>query len=1789
MIDPLNKPEIPASNPEQQLRGEESLTDAQRHKLLVEWNNTTREYPQDKCIHQLFEQQVERSPDAIAVVFEDKQLTYRELNQRANCLANHLKTLGVGPEVLVGICVERSPLMVVGLLGILKAGGAYVPLDLAYPSERLAFMLEDASVQVLLTQTRLVESLPSHLARVVCLDTDWETINQHNHENLTSGVIANNLAYVMYTSGSTGLPKGVSIIHRGVVRLVKGANYADLSAEQVFLQVAPISFDASTFEIWGCLLNGARLVIFPSSTPSLEQLGQAIRQYQITTLWLTAGLFHLMVDERLEDLKPLCQLLAGGDVLSVPHVQKFLLKRGECQLINGYGPTENTTFTCCYPLTELTQFGNSVPIGRPIANTQVYLLDEKLHPVPIGVPGELYIGGDGLARGYFNRPDLTDEKFIPNPFSNELGERLYKTGDKACYLPDGNIEFLGRIDNQVKIRGFRIELGEIEAALLQHPKVRNAVVIVREDTYGDKRLVAYIVSQSQISTAPAIPGDWDAEHIWQWQTLSEKTDSQTPSHQNQNLNINQPLQGKVAQKLIPLLRSFLQEKLPDYMVPNAFMLLDTLPLTPNGKIDRHSLPVPDFTRLNLPENFVAPSTPVEKVLAQIWSQVLGIEQVGIYDKFLELGGHSLLATQIVSRLRDTLKVELPISSLLSSPTIAELALCINEADAGEKPKNLASPIKRVSRNQKLPLSWNQQQLWFLSQLELDTPVYNEPSTIRFPGAINVDALLKALNEIIKRHESLRTRFLTVDEQPVQVIDPPSAFNLTVVDLRQLPQEEREAEALRLATLESKRVFDLTTGPLLRATLMQLADEEYRLFLTFHHIIIDGFSLYNVFAPELAALYEAFSNNKPSLSLQHTKRTQLAELPVQYADFAVWQQQRFTEEILDRQLNYWKQQLADLPVLQLPYDRLRTAKQTFRGARQCLALSKNLTEGLRTLSQQEEVTLYMTLLAAFKTLLYRYTSSEDIVVGTVSAGRNRPEIEGLIGYFPNTLVLRTDLSGSPSFRQLLGRVREVTMGAYAHEDLPYLKLVQTLQPERNLSQNPLFQVAFVLEPPMPSLDLGWSISQLDIQTDAAKFDLTLELDSGPQGIIGRLEYNTDLFDERTISRMIGHFQTLLEGIVTNPIARISELPLLTEAERYQLLVEWNNTAKEYSRDKCIHQLFEEQVTLTPDAIAVEFEDKRLTYLQLNQRANRIAHHLRILGVGPEVLVGICVERSLEMVVGLLGILKAGGAYVPLDPEYPTERLSFMLQDAQVKVLLTQQRLVQRLPESKVQFVYLDTDWQVISRSEENPITGVQATNLAYVIYTSGSTGQPKGVAMNHFSLCNLIRWQLQNTTISSGTTTLQFAPVSFDVSFQEMFSTWCSGGTLLLIAEELRRDPLTLLGLLQEKAVERLFIPFVGLQQIAEVAIGSELVTSYLREIITAGEQLQITPAISKWLSKLTDCTLHNHYGPSESHVVTTFPLTNSVDNWPILPPIGRPIANTQVYILDRLLKPVPIGVPGELHIGGASLARGYLNRPDLTAKKFISNPFNDQTGSRLYKTGDLARYLRDGNIEFLGRIDNQVKIRGFRIELGEIEAVLSQHPYVRSAVVLAREDKSGVKHLFAYVLPDIKQPTSDELYFFLKQKLPDYMMPASFTFLQAFPLSPNGKVDRRALPIPDAGRPELSQTFVAPSTVTEELLAEIWSEILGVEKIGIHDNFFDLGGHSLRAIQVVSRIRQTFDLEISVHHLFKNPTISKLIEVMAELAGSFEVIDEIARTIREISQLSPEQVQAMLALAQENG
>ncbi len=1098
----------------------------------------------------------------------------------------------------------------------------------------------------------------------------------------------------------------------------------------------------------------------------------------------------------------------------------------------------------------------------------------------------------------------------------------------------------------------------------------------------------------------------------------------------------------------------------------------------------------------------------------------------------------------------------------------------------------SSPTEKIPRRKdadSYPLSFAQQRLWFLDQFEPDSSFYNTPAAVRLTGQLNLPSLRQSLNEIVRRHEALRTTFISVDGGPQQVITPTLSVTLQLLDLRELSENERETEARRLISEEARRPFDLEQELLFRATLCRLAENENVLFINMHHIVSDGWS-FGVLFRELTALYQAFSKGDPS---------PLPELPIQYADYAAWQRDWLRGEALEKQLSYWRQQLSgELPILELPVDRPRPAVQTFRGGeRQFVILPKSLSEALEALSRQEGGTLFMTMLAAFKTLLSRYTNQEDIIVGSPIANRNRAEIEGLIGFFVNTLVLRTELSGDPTFRELLGRVRETTLGAYEHQDVPFEKLVEELRPERDLSHAPLFQVMFALQnAPGKALELeGLTLHPLRIDHGTSKFDLTLFMWTEGEGLRATVEYSTDLFDASTIKRMLGHFRVLLDAVVANPDQRLSELPLLTAAERRQLLVEWNSTQAEYPADKTVQEMFEQQVERTPEAVAVIFEDEQLTYAELNSRANQLAHFLRGLGIGPQARIGISIERSLEMVVGLLGILKAGSAYVPLDPTYPKERLAFMVGDAKTPVLLTQERLVESLPASQARLVRLDTDWKAIARqSKENPESSVRAENPAYVIYTSGSTGKPKGVTMTHSSLANLLSWQRQNS-LGNGARTLQFASLSFDVSFQEIFSTWCTGGTLVLIQEELRRDAVSLLRFLTDQAVERLFLPFVALQQLSEVS-DEEAVPGSLREVITAGEQLQVTRQMVNLFSRLPGCRLENQYGPSESHVVTSFALTGSPTSWPSLPPIGRPIANTQIYVVDRNLNPVPIGVPGELYIGGAGLARGYLNCPEATAERFVNNPFSAEAGDRLYKTGDVARYLPDSNIEFLGRIDHQVKVRGYRIELGEIETVLASHPAVREAVVIAWEDKPGDKRLVAYVLFKEQEAASvSEMRSYLKQKLPDYMAPATFVVLDALPLTPSGKVDRRALPAPDQARPELKGTYVAPRNPVEEVVAGIWAEVLKLERVGIHDNFFELGGHSLLATRVISRVRAGLRVELPLRSLFESPTVAELSHGLITSEAKLGQTQKIAKALQKIKSMSPEALRETLEQKSKTG
>ncbi|MBW4632891.1 MAG: amino acid adenylation domain-containing protein [Iphinoe sp. HA4291-MV1] len=1111
-------------------------------------------------------------------------------------------------------------------------------------------------------------------------------------------------------------------------------------------------------------------------------------------------------------------------------------------------------------------------------------------------------------------------------------------------------------------------------------------------------------------------------------------------------------------------------------------------------------------------------------------------------------------------------------------------------------------IPRRETSAPSPLSFSQQRLWFLDQFESNRP-FHTFTAVRLIGILNLRALQQTLNAIVTRHEALRTTFVSVDGSPVQMIAERRLVELSVIDLSEWSNTNSEAEVQQILKKEIQRPFNLSSDLMLRATLLRLGEEEYVLLLVMHHISSDGWSL-GILYRELAGFYEAFSTGSP---------LPFPELPIQYADFAAWQREWLSGEVLQTQLDYWKQHLAGAPpLLELPTDRPRPAVQTFQGSTQYFQLNQEVTQKLKTLSQQSGVTLFMTLLAAFSTLLSRYSTQEDIVIGSAIANRNRSEIESLIGFFANTLVLRTDLSGNPSFNELLQRVREITLAAYDHQDLPFEKLVEELQPERTLSHAPLFQVMFVLQNALEGkLEMpGLTITPLELEEVTANFDLTLSMEETQAGLSGELVYNSDLFDATTIARMIAHFQTLLEGIIANQEQSVAQLPLLSTNEQHQLLFEWNNTQIEYPTDKCIHQLFEQQVERTPDAVAVVFENQQLTYQQLNARANQLAHYLQTLGVGPEILIGICVERSLEMIVGLLGILKAGGAYVPLDPAYPQERLSFMLSDSQVKVLLTQQKLAANLPEHTAPVVCLDADWGVIcGQTQDNPSTGVQASNLAYVIYTSGSTGKPKGVLVAHQGLCNLALEQIRIFDVQSHSRVLQFASFSFDASISEVVMTLCAGARLCLGTRESLLPGPALIELMHNGGITHATLPPSALAAMPTVELPD------WQTIIVAGEACPPN-LVAQWSGNRR---FFNGYGPTESTVCATTALCTDAKG---VPPIGRPIANTQVYILDRHLQPVPIGVPGELYIGGAGLARGYLNRPELTLEKFIPNPFENSKSpyaqsagsanaqacpmgkigvssgdaqgtegtsaptslkiqnskvSLLYKTGDLVRYLADGNIEFLGRIDQQVKIRGFRIELGEIEALLSQHPSVQEAVAIAREDQPGNKRLVAYIVSNLNPPSTSELHGLLKQKLPDYMVPSAFVMLSSLPLTPNGKIDRKALPAPNIEL-SLKDNFVAPRNPTEEVLANLWTELLGV-KVGIHDNFFELGGHSLLATQVISRLREAFSVELPIRCLFELPTVIELAKVIQQMKDKdsglqLPTIAPISRDSRRIKKYS---------------
>ncbi len=1675
------------ANPDTAIAALPLLSAAERYEMLVAWNDTRSAYPREASIAALFEAQADATPEAIALVTDTQTLSYSELNQRANQLAHYLRRLGVGPEALVGLCLERSIDLIVVILAILKAGGAYLPLDPRYPKDLLAFMLNDAQATVLISQQALRERLPAHNGTLICLEELHAELQQQPVSNLAPTTGGDNLAYVMYTSGSTGRPKGVCIPQRGVVRLVKESNYAELGANEVFLQFAPVSFDASTLEIWASLLNGGRLVIFPPHLPTLEELGATIVRHQISTLWLTTGLFHQMASEQPDALASVRQILTGGDVLAIPQALQVLRRLSPgAQLINCYGPTENTTFSTTYAMNDPAQVRANVSIGWAIANSKVYVLDRWMQPVPIGVAGELYVGGDGLARNYLNRPELTAEKFVPHPFSLEPGARLYRTGDLVRYRPDGSIEFIGRIDTQVKLRGFRIELGEIETTLARHPALRAVVVIAREDTPGAKRLVAYVVPRASDEAS---------------------ADSSAAS-----------------------LRAFLADKLPEYMIPSAFVPLEKLPLNANGKVDRRALPTPELHH-SVTADYVAPISATEQRLAAIWAELLGTTQPGRSDNFFELGGHSLLATRLASAIRATFAVELALTTIFSHPTLEQLAQAIDQQDQS-RPQ--LPPLLPLSSDGDQPLGLAQQRLWFLYQWQPDSPWYNTSVAYRVEGPFDLAALERSLNDLVQRHAALRTTFPIVGEDPVQRVAPSWPIPLTHYDLSAQPATEGDAAARQLIEEASTQPFDLVNGPVLRAVTVRLNEATHYFLLSMHHIVSDGWSM-QILMRELLTIYQAYSSGQAP---------NLPTLPVQYPDVAAWQRQALEGAVLDEQLAFWQQRLAGAPtVLNLPTDRPRPAQQSFSGAHEHFTLNPELSSQLEVLSQQAGATLFMTLLAAWSVLLSRYARQDDLLIGVPIANRNHPDTEAVVGCFVNTLALRIDLSAAPDFSTLLGRVRRMALEAQANQDLPFDRLVAALHPGRDLRQNPLFQVMFAFQnQDFTALQLpGLAVSPLDLESHTAMFDMTLELVNSAQGLRGSFEYRTDLFDAATIRRMIAQFQQVLEAIVAQPSTPITHIDFLPTAERALLLGKWSRNSLPTPEAQSIHTLFEAQVARTPSATALWVGHEHLSYQTVNTRANQLAHYLRSRGVGPETLVGVCMERHAELLISLLAILKAGGAYLPLDPAYPAERLAVLLDDARPLLVLTDGVRPLPTPADSPALVLAAQQAEIERQPTHNPTERVFAAQLAYLIYTSGSTGRPKGVAITHGSAVALLSWAQQTFSAAELAGVLAGTSICFDLSVYELFLPLSVGGTVILATNTLQiadlpaRDAITLVNT----------VPAVMTEIMALGALPSGV-----RTVNLAGEPLR-RALVEQIYTQSPVERVYNLYGPSEDTTYSTVALIDRTD--PQEPSIGVPLPGTQAYILDAALQLVPVGAVGELYLGGVGLARGYFQRPELTAERFVPNPFAqpEASGSRLYKTGDLVRYRADGQIEFLGRVDHQVKIRGFRIELGEIEAALLEHPAVRETVVLAREDQPGNPHLVAYVAPKAATPDlASELRSFLKERLPGYMVPSAFVSLSSLPLTPNGKIDRKALPVPDPEAMSSSRAYVAPRNATEQALADIWAKVLNRSQIGSTDDFFELGGNSLLATRVVVQVRTTLHCELPLRLIFESPTIHTLAEAL---------------------------------------
>ncbi len=1678
------------SHPQAKISQIDYLSEEEKHQLLVTFNDTAVAYPLDKTIVDLFEEQAARTPDNIAVVFEDTQLTYQQLDEKSNQLAHYLReNYQIRPDDLVGIQLERSEWVIIAILGVLKAGGAYLPIDADYPSSRKAYIVKDSALKLLITETSFIYDIDYYQGAVFAIDVEFDA-QRYPARGLSKTSTPAHLAYVMYTSGSTGVPKGVMVEHRSIVRLVYKTNFFSPAASDKLVLTGALSFDATTFELWSMLVSGAQVhMLSQDKLLDVASFKQTLHEQAITVLWLTAPWFNQLVDTDLSFFSSLRYLVSGGDKMSAAHVNKVKQAYPALELVNGYGPTENTTFSACYRV-EAKAYQDRIPIGKPVSNSKVYVLDEAMELVAMGVVGQIYAGGDGLARGYLNQEGLTQEKFIASPF--KAGERLYKTGDLGRWLADGNLEFVGRKDDQVKISGHRIELGEIEQALLKHSAIEQAVVLAKETESAEKELVAYITAKVEQSTGE--------------------------------------------------LRAYLAETLPAYMLPAYFVQLEAMPLTTNGKIDKKALPDPAGLDLSGGVAYVAPRNELEAKLAEIWQDVLQRENIGVNDDFFVLGGHSLKAVRLSNEYQKELAVKLTLKDLFAHTSLAAHAALIESAT-----REAFVEIEKAAPQASYPISDAQRRLWVLSQFEGGSAAYNIPGSLKLNGEYELPLFVQAFDSLIDRHEILRTVFREDASGEIRqwVLERQDlGFAIDYRDFRSEADKQQKAQAYIAA--DAYQPFDLENGPLLRAALLQVEEAQYVFYFNMHHIISDGWSM-EVLSKDVFAYYEAY---------QAGRQPQIKALRIQYKDYSAWQLGQLNQESFKAHQAYWLDKLAgELPLLDLPATKQRPNVKTYNGQGLATYVDKATTAKLKGYIQDKGGSLFMGLLASWNVLMYRYTAQQDIIIGTPVAGREHADLEEQIGFYVNTLALRNQVDPQDSFDGFYQALKEDTLKSYGHQMYPFDRLVEDLNLHRDTSRSAVFDVMLILQnngERIPGVELSdQELNRIvDLSYSTSKFDLEITFQEAGDHLWLHIAFNTDVYEKAMVEGLIRHYKQLLNALLETPQAKLSQVDYLSEEEKHTLLVSYNDTEVAYPKDKTIVDLFEEQVARTPDHVAVVFEDTELTYQQLDERSNQLAHYLKEnYQIRPDDLVAIQLERSEWMLISILGVLKAGGAYVPIDPHYPQERISYMQADTRCKVCLDETALThfkasrQRYP------------------TQALPLTAT-ADNLIYVLYTSGSTGKPKGVLLEHRGLVNRLLWMKRQLQVEASDVFLQKTPVTFDVSVWELLLPLVSGSKLVVARPEGHKDPLYLHQVLAGQKVSIVhFVP--SMLSAALPAIGWERLAG-LRHVVCSGEALG-KPLEEAFRARAPFVSLHNYYGPTEASIdVTAINLSRHATLGKEVP-IGRPVDNTRIYIVNEKHALQPAGVSGEILIGGDQVARGYLNQEGLTKEKFIASPF--KPAERLYKTGDLGRWLPDGTIEFIGRKDDQVKIRGHRIELAEIEQALAQHQQIKQAVVLAKANESGEKELVAYITAKVEQNTS-ELRAYLAGTLPAYMLPAYFVQLEAMPLTASGKVDKKSLPDPQGLGLTSGAEYVAPRTAQERVLVSVWSDVLKREGIGIKDSFYNLGGDSIKSIQVVARLKQ-HGYRLKVEHLLRTPVVeelARLMELTTQVSDQNEVSGEVVLT-----------------------